>query len=170
MWDIEPLQNRHDRSQFDCGETLLDDWIRTKATQWTRKGLSRVFVATRDDSNRVVGYYTLSNHSVEYDSFPPAAAKGLPRIRVPAVLLGRLAVDGSVAGRGLGNALLFNAMARSVMVADHVGAAVFEVHALHERAREFYFHHGLRSLQDDQNHLFLSLKEIRKLDLPPVCP
>jgi GNAT superfamily N-acetyltransferase len=166
MWAIGPLTKAHDRRAFDCGEPSLDGWLKSQATPWTRKGLSRVFVATHGGSDRVLGYYTLSNHYVCYDALPEDLARGLPAsIDVPAILLGRLAVDRSVSGRGVGTYLLFDAMRRATLVADQVGTTVFEVHALNGRAREFYLRNGLLPLEDDPQHLFLPIRVIRGLGL-----
>lgn len=165
MWKIELLTNKHRRERFDCGEPALDDWLKTKATQWSKKGLSRVFVATYRASDTVLGYYTLSSHHIQYDALPADGGRGLPRINIPAVLLGRLAVDRAVAGKGLGRFLLFGAMKSALIVSDTIGTAVFEVEALNDKARAFYTKCGLISLDDDENHLFIPLKQIRGLDL-----
>ena len=165
MWTVELLAKKHRRESFDCGEPSLNDWLRTRATQWSKKGLSRVFVATHGDSDEVLGYYTLSSHHIQYDALPGEGSRGLPRINIPAILLGRLAVDRSVAGRGLGRYLLFGAMKSALLVSDHIGTAVFEVEAANDDARAFYKSCGLISLEDDPKHLFLPMGHIRSLDL-----
>lgn len=165
MWTIELLTRRHDRKDFDCGEPSLDDWLKTKSTPWSKKGLSRVFVATHGSSPDVLGYYTLSSHQVEYEALPEEGRQHLPKIDIPAVLLGRLAVHRSVRGRGLGRYLLFDAMKSALLVADRIGITVFEVEALNDAARAFYTKCGLISLQDDERHLFLPIEQIRRLDL-----
>lgn len=164
-WDIQRLDPRHDRTQFDCGQPSLNDWLRLQASQWERKDLCRTFVATRPSESVVVGYYALSSHRVIYEDLPPPAAKGLPRVDVPVVLLGRLAVDRSVQGSGLGSFLLIDALRRVTLIADEVGVRAVEVDAIDETARGFYLKYGFRPLRDDRRHLFMPLHEIRKLKL-----
>jgi len=167
VWTVEPLASHHARDGFASGASGLDDWIKTKASQWQRKDLARVYVATDagagGESTRACGYYSLSNHYVEYEALTREGARGVSRMHVPAVLLGRLAVDRCSKGDGLGSQLLFDAMKRAVRVADGTGIRVFEVRALDERARAFYLHHGLELLEDDPDHLFVSMDALRKL-------
>lgn len=175
MWAIEPFREDHETLGFDCGDPSLDSWLKDRALAWSKQGLARAYVAVERGASVVIGYYTLSSHHVTYDALPQRDQRGLPRIHVPAVLLGRLAVDRSAQGKRLGAALLSNAMARTLKLADATDAAigirVFEVEA-YESARGFYLHHGFRPLEDDRNHLFLSLKEMRRLqrdgDLPAL--
>lgn len=163
---IELLNSRHDRSAFESGHPALDGWLAKSATQWSRKNLSRVYVATPSSSESVVGYYSLSSHAIEHESLPDPRSKGLPRnVHVPTVLLGKLAVCRSAQGRGLGRLLLFDAMAKCLEIAESVAVAALEVEAVDERARELYEHMGLEKLLDDPAHLFLPLGTIRKLDL-----
>ena len=166
MLTVEPLEKRHDRSAFASGSAALDDWLRTKANQWTRKGLSRVFVATRDGTDAVLGYYTLSNHHIEFETLPESRRAGLPpRTHVPTVLLGRLAVDRSIQGSGIGRFLLFDAMKRCVRIADEVGVVALEVEADGAAARRFDEHVGLEALLDDPQHLFVPVSAIQELNL-----
>lgn len=165
VWTIRRLEKRHDRSAFHCGQPLLDEWLSERAGQFDRRDLSRTFVATRPDDMIVCGYYALSTHRVIYDALPRSEAKTLPRLDVPVVLIGRLAVDQSMQGRGLGAMLLIDALRRSVHISAHVGIRAVEVDALHEAARGFYMKFGFRPLLDDPRHLFLPLHEIRKLGL-----
>lgn len=169
MWSISPLASHHDRSNFDCGERRLDDWLKSLASQWTRKGFARVFVATGGkDSISVAGYYTISSHYVTSADLDRRQSKGLPpNVDIPTILIGRLAVDRSYQGKGLGRFLLFNALARCARIADAVGIAAVEVEAIGNTARQFYTASGFRSLQGELNHLFVSIKEVRALKLPP---
>lgn len=139
--------------------------VRDPGLPVARQGLARVFVATSRASAVVRGYYSLSNHHVEHAALPEQGAKGLPHVDVPAILLGRLAVDRSSQGRGLGRFLLLDAMSRSLRVADATGVRVFEVHAIDEGARAFYLHHGLQPLEDEPDHLFVSMAAMRKIGL-----
>lgn len=90
-WTIRRLEKLHDRSAFDCGQSVLNEWLRDRAGQFDRRDLSRTFVATHEHEMLVVGYYAISAHRVVYDMLPEADAKGLPHLDLPVVLIGRLA-------------------------------------------------------------------------------
>jgi GNAT superfamily N-acetyltransferase len=167
-WTIRRLDKNHDRSAFDCGQPMLNEWLKDRAGQFDRRNLSRTFVATRPDEVLVVGYYAVSTHRVVYEALPAAEAKGLPRLDVPVVLIGRLAVDHTVQGQGLGALLLVDALRRSLQISEQIGIRAVEVDALDDAARSFYLKFGFRSLLDDPRHLFLPMHEIRKLKLDPL--
>jgi GNAT superfamily N-acetyltransferase len=164
-WAIERLARGHDRSRFNCGHRSLNEWLLLRAGQYERRDLARTFVATRPGQPLVLGYYALTNHRIVYDELPPHESKGLPKIDVPVVLLGRLAVDLSVQGRGLGSLLLVDALRRILKVADEVGVRAVEVDAIDDDARRFYERFGFRPLLDDPRHLFMPLQAIRRLKL-----
>jgi GNAT superfamily N-acetyltransferase len=168
LWTIRRLDSSHDRSAFDCGQPQLNAWLTDRAGQFDRRDLSRTYVATRPDSRSVLGYYAISTHRVVDDVLPEDLSKGLPRFDIPVVLLGRLAVDRSVQGRGLGALLLVDALRRSLQISEQVGTRAVEVDALDEAARNFYLRFGFRTLLDDPHHLFLPMHEIRKLKLEPI--
>jgi GNAT superfamily N-acetyltransferase len=164
-WTIRRLDKTHDRSAFNCGQPLLDEWLKERATQFDNRDLSRTFVATRPNENTVLGYYAISTHRVVHDILPNTDAKGLPRLDIPVVLIGRLAVDQTTQKQGLGAMLLVDALRRALQISEQVGIRAVEVHALDEVARNFYLKFGFRSLRDDPQHLFLPMHEIRKLKL-----
>lgn len=168
LWEVSRLNRSHDRSHFDCGQTSLNEWLKDKAGQFDRRDLSRTFVATRPGQEHVVGYYALSSHRVVYDVLPAAEAKGLPRLDMPVVLLGRLAVDRSVQGQGLGAFLLVDALRRSLQALLQLGIRAVEVDAIDGSAREFYLKFGFRPLLNDPGHLMMPMHEIRKLKLDPI--
>ncbi len=167
IWMIRRLNKNHDHTTFKCGQPLLDEWLKDRASQFDRRDLSRTFVATRPDLVGIVGYYAISTHRVIYEVLPTSEAKGLPRLDVPVVLIGRLAVDRSVQGQGLGALLLVDALRRSLQISEQVGIRAVEVDAIDDAARNFYLKFGFRSLLDDPRHLFLTMAEIRKLRLDP---
>ena len=167
-WRIERLDRRHDRSAFDCGESSLDDWLKQRAGQYEKKDLSRTYVAVLGDQPRVLGYYAISTHRVSHEALPEEQAKGLPRIDVPVVLLGRLAVDRCAQGHGLGSLLLLDALRRIAHLADQTGIRAVEVDAINESARAFYRKFGFVPLTDDELHVFLPMQVVRKLKLPPL--
>jgi GNAT superfamily N-acetyltransferase len=118
---IDGLTPEHDRATFDCGHAVLDDWLKQRAGQFDRRDLARTYVAVRSGERRVLGYYAISTHGVRREDLPDDQAKGLPRIDVPVVLLGRLAVDRSAQGSGLGSLLMIDALRRIELLAEQVG-------------------------------------------------
>ena len=168
-WDIVPFDRaQHDRSQFDCGIPVLNEWLTTKVSQFEKKDLARTYVLVESGEVIVKGYYALSNHTVIYDALPEDQAKGLPRIDVPVVLIGRLAVDLSTQGQGMGEFLLVDSLRRAEYLAKKIGIRAVEVDAINATARKFYEKYGFISLKDDPQHLFLPMQVIRKLKLPPL--
>jgi GNAT superfamily N-acetyltransferase len=165
-WEIQRFDRSHDRSQFDCGIAQLNDWLRRQVSQYEKRDLSRTYVAVPPGMSAVRGYYAISMHRVSHDALPSDQAKGLPPLDVPVVLLGRLAVDRTVQGQGLGALLLLDALARSAHVSRQVGVRAVEVDAIDESARNFYMKYGFTPLADAPRHLFLPMHVIRKLNLP----
>jgi GNAT superfamily N-acetyltransferase len=165
-WAIERLARHHERTAFDCGIAALDDWLRLRASQYEKKDLARTYVAVRGAAAAVLGYYAIATHRVGYEALADDQAKGLPRIDIPVILLGKPAVDRQAQGQGLGALLLIDALRRAAHLADTVGIRAVEVDAIDEAARRFYKKFGFVSLLDDENHLFLPMHIIRKLNLP----
>ena len=165
-WEIRHFAQSYDRSHFDCGITELNEWLRKRVSQYEKRDLSRTYIATRRGEDRVLGYYAISMHRVSYEALPEDQARGLPRIDVPVVLLGRLAVDKTVQGQGLGATLLLDALARSLFISRQVGIRAVEVDAFDEAAKGFYSKYGFVPLLDDQRHLFLPMQVVHRLELP----
>jgi GNAT superfamily N-acetyltransferase len=159
----------HDRSQFDCGNAVLNEWLHRRTTQFEKRGLSRTYVLLGADDQSIRGYYAISSHSVAYESLAKDQAKGIPQIDVPVVLLGRLAIDLRAQGQGMGEFLLIDALRRADYLSQHLGIRAVEVDAIKEAARRFYLKYGFIPLRDDPNHLFLPISVIRKLNLPPLA-
>ena len=156
---IEPLQRRHDRSQFACGSDALDSYIRTQASQDMRRRVARVFAALPSGSDRLAGFYTLGAGSVERTCLPPELAKRLPRYPVPVARIGRLAVDFAWAGQGLGTALLADAFKRIIRASDALAVYAVIVDAKDERAQQFYERFGFQPLPGTELCLFYPLSE-----------
>lgn len=168
-WGIQPLDRTfHDRSQFDCGVASHNDFLLRKSSQFARKDLARTYVLVEGSKARVLGYYALSSHTVVYDALPEDEKRGLPSIDLPVVLIGRLAVDQSMQGQGMGEFLLIDALRRVEYLASKIEIQAVEVDAIDDNARRFYLRYGFVSLLDDPRHLFLPLRVIRKLKLPPL--
>lgn len=160
---IEPLTRAHDRAAFDCGVPAMNEFLARYARQNDAQGLSRTYAAVDDvGSSRILGYYTLSNGSVTFENLPQ---ERLPRYPVPTALLGRLAVDTSCQGRGLGKRLLVDTLRRVELVSEQMGVFAVEVTALDESAAGFYAKFGFQRLADDDLHLYLSMKTVRALGL-----
>ncbi|MBA3632466.1 MAG: GNAT family N-acetyltransferase [Acidobacteria bacterium] len=156
---IEPLSTQHNREDFDSEEPSLNEFLKLYARQNDSKGLGKTFVAVLPDEIRVFGYYTMSSSSLAFDNLP----EKLPRYPIPVVHLGRLAVDRTAKGEGLGGFLLLDAFRRSLKVAAELGIYAVEVRALSEQAKNFYLKFGFVELNDDKFHLYLTIKKIRKL-------
>jgi ribosomal protein S18 acetylase RimI-like enzyme len=153
---IEPLGDPHDRSAFRCGEEALDRYFQTQATQDIRRRIANCFVAVEESSGKVAGYYTLSAASIPFTDVPPEVTKRLPRYpTLPAVRIGRLAVDEGFQGRGLGGALLINAADRAMRT--EAAAFAILVDAKNEQAVAFYRRYGFVSLVSQPRTLFLPL-------------
>jgi len=161
-WLIERLVASHEREGFSCGKAPLDDFLKTRAGQYERKGVGRTFIAVLHPSKRALGYYTLAAGSIPFAHLPKPRAKKLPKHPVPVILLGRLAVDQSARRRGLGEYLLFDAFERCLAAAEEVGAYAVEVQAIDEEAQRFYKKYGFVQLADQPLHMFLPIETIQK--------
>ncbi len=159
---IEPIAKRHVRDKFDCGDAALNQYLVRFARQNDTKGVAKAFVAL-DEHGQVVGYYTLSAAEVAFDDLPAEQRKHLPKYPVPAARIGRLAVDQSVQGQGLGGDLLIDALLRVLAAADHLGVRAIIVDAKDKHAKQFYQHYGFSKLADNPRTLFLPLNTARKL-------
>jgi GNAT superfamily N-acetyltransferase len=158
VWEEAPLAKHHDRAAFDCGEPNLNIYLQRYARQNHDNGGAKCFVAVPDDvPARVLGFYTPSPGSLEYSRTPALAKKGLGRYDVPVFRLGRLAVDRTVQGRGLGGALLLRAAARCIRVADQVGGVALLIDAKSDRAAQWYAGYGALALLDAPLSLVLPL-------------
>jgi GNAT superfamily N-acetyltransferase len=157
MLSIQPLTGRHERSAFESGSAQLDAWLRQIAQQHQKRGISKTFVAVADDApSRILGFYALTACEILTDELPEDLAKKLPR-QVPGVRLGRLAVDRSVQGQGLGEFLLVDAITRTKLVLEHVGVHALFVDAKDMPAAGFYRKYGFRPLPSDPLRLVLPL-------------
>lgn len=158
---IEALSSTHDRAAFDCGEPSLNDFLKRFARQNDEKGLSRTYVAVLPGEPKIYGYYTISSGAIRFENMP----EKLPRYPIPVIHLGPLAVDVSAKGQGLGKILLLDALKRAASVSEQLGIYAVEVYALNTAARAFYLKYGFAPLLDDERHLYLTIKAIRKLSL-----
>lgn len=160
--DPERLRPDHALSGFDCGEGSLNLWLEQHARAAQGAGSAQTFVVTDDEQDgRVVGYHAIAAASIEHVDATDRARKGMPRHPIPALLLARLAVDKSVAGRGLGAFLLRDAMLRAVSASDDLGIRILLAHALNEKARTFYLRFGFEESPTDDLNMQIIIKDVR---------
>ncbi len=155
---IEPLRKDHDRSAFDSGVAVLDDWFHRFALENHAAGFARVYVTCRD--GHVVGYYSLGAFSVLRGDAITRAPKGGPA-QIPALLLGRLAVDRADQGQGIGGALLRHAMLTAVVASERHAVRALVVNALDETARHFYRRYGFEPSPTNNLDLMMLVKDIK---------
>lgn len=161
---IELLTSDHDLSTFDCGSGAQTAWLRERALQAQQAETARAYVACRAGTNRVVGYYALAAGSVEPEDAPARLTRGAGRYAVPVVILARLGVDATEQGRGLGAALVRDALLQTVWVADRLGVRALLIHAENDDAAEFYRHlsTAFEPSPTDPLHLILLMKDLRR--------
>jgi GNAT superfamily N-acetyltransferase len=160
---FERLQAHHDRQSFNCGNPALNQFLQRQARQNADRnvGITHVVVAEVGDT-KVLAYYTLLTRVVDAGIVPN---KKLPRGEIGVVLLGRLAVDQTAQGQGLGRLCLLRAMTQVERAAQEIGIYALVLDALDDEARAWYLHlpFGFEPLQDDPNHLYLPVATIRQL-------
>lgn len=154
-FQVVRLQSSHDRTQFKSGSEPLDSYFSQQVSQDVRRRVAACYVALTHDQ-RIAGFYTLASTALLLSELPEKLGKKLPRYpSVPAVRMGRLAVDQDFKGLGLGGALLADALDRAIRAKIAVYALV--VDAKDESAAAFYRHHGLMALPSQPMTLFLPL-------------
>jgi ribosomal protein S18 acetylase RimI-like enzyme len=161
LFHVARLTPQHERAGFHSGSAELDRYFLEQVGQDVRRRVSTCFIALTDEQ-RVAGYYTLASTGIVLNELPPALLKKLPRYpTVPAIRMGRLAVDKDYRGKGLGAALLADALRR----ACHAEIAAFAllVDAKDKLAAAFYVHHGFCPLIATPLTLFLPLAAARTL-------
>lgn len=154
------LVKSDDRASFRCGVASLDMWFHRYALQNQRAKNCAVYVSTWNE--RVAGYYAICTGGLEKGSAPGSFAKGRPD-PIPVIILARLAVDVDAQGKGVGRALLRDALARCFTAAVAVGAAAVVVHALDQSAKDFYLRHAdFHEMPGEPLHLLLPMKGIEQ--------
>lgn len=160
---IQVLQKKYDKSKFDCGHSLLDEYIKKQAKQDVNRDLSACFVLVNDE-NVVKGYYTLSANSIKRDDFPEPLQRKLPPSYsdIPTILLGRLAIDKTSKGNGFGEILLIDALTRSLKISESLGTIAVIVDPIDENAQNFYTKYGF-ILLPTSGKMFLPMKTIKDI-------
>ena len=146
---------------FNCGQPALNQFLQRNALVSQKANSAQTYVCCQ--AGVVVGFYSLAAGSVDPESAPPRVMKGLARHPVPVLILARLAVDQNHQGKGLGKALLKDALLRTAQAADIAGIRCLLVHAKDEAARRWYEAWEFDPSPIDSYHLFLMLKDLKAL-------
>lgn len=154
-----PIDAGHIADSFDCGIPTLNQWLHRQALKNEVSGASRTFVVCFEVN--VVGYYALATGSVLRRQAPGKIKREMPE-PIPVMVLGRLAVDLSWQGSGLGSGLLRDAVLRTYTVSKQVGVRALLVHALSEDAKVFYLRHGFMQSPIDPMTLMLNLLDVHR--------
>lgn len=156
---VEPLNAaRHRRDEFDCGNEVLNAFLRTRARKEMEAGTSACFVIVpATDPKQVAGYYTLSSATISRTALPESVTKKLPRYAdFPATLLGRLARDRKFKGQQIGDRLMASALHRAVTASKEVASWAIVTDPKDERARKFYESFGFQPLSKDRQFLTMT--------------
>jgi GNAT superfamily N-acetyltransferase len=160
-WHEEPIDKRHDRAAFDCGEPALNEFLLRYARQSHVAGGAKSFLAIDDADNKtILGFYSLSPASVAYARTPEIVRRGLARHDVPGFRLARLGVDRRFQGQGIGGQLLLTAGKRCLLAAAEVGGVVLVIDAKNESVAGWYGSYGAVALLDAPLTLLLPLATI----------
>lgn len=162
----EHLTVEHDLTAFDCGTPELNTWLQRRALQNEALGTSRTYVVRAE--GRVVGFYALANGAVAHKDVSAKARRNMPD-PIPVMVLGRLAVDKAYQGKGLGSALLRDALLRTLSASHIAGIRAVLLHATSEDAKRFYEKTGFYSCPVDPMTMMITLAEVEK-NLAPSDP
>nr|WP_242508661.1 GNAT family N-acetyltransferase [Rhodocyclus purpureus] len=155
----QPLAAHHDAAAFACGVDGLDHWLKQRALKNQVSGASRTFVVC--EGRRVVAYYALASSAVTVESATGRVRRNMPD-PIPVVVLGRLAIDQSIQGNGMGRALVRDACLRVIAAADAIGIRGMIVHALSESAQAFYERVGFEPSPLDPMTLMATIADLRE--------
>ncbi|AFK04524.1 hypothetical protein Emtol_3395 [Emticicia oligotrophica DSM 17448] len=160
---ITVLEKKYDKSNFNCGYILLNDYIQKQAKQDVNRDLSACFVLT-DENNVVKGYYTLSANSIKREEFSEELIRKMPPsyVDIPTILLGRLAIDETIKGNGWGELMLMDALNRSLSISESLGTVAVVVDPIDEIAQAFYSKYSF-ILLPSSGKMFLPMKTIESL-------
>lgn len=166
---FEPLdQHVHNRLDFDCGSTELNNFLKTQAYQRQKKHNAVTHVAVNSEviltPKIVYGFYTISNYCLEYSKLPRIDVKHISsKEKIPALKLGRLARNKLYTEPGFGEIILIEALRKTYSLSKEVGIYLLDVDILNSQLSAFYKKYGFKEFIDDQKHLFITIKTIEKL-------
>lgn len=155
----EHLTDQHDVSAFNSGTPELDNWLKRRALANERQGASRTYVVT--SGGRVVGFYALANGAVAHKDVSAKARRNMPD-PIPVMVLARLAVDSAYQRKGIGAALLRDALLRTLAAAEIAGIRAVLLHAMSEDAKRFYKRFGFYECPVDPMMMMITLQEVEK--------
>lgn len=153
-----PIAGTHDVTSFDCGDTTLNDWLQRRAIKNESSGASRTFVVC--ENHTVIGYYSLAVGAIAREDTSGKVRRNMPD-PIPVMVLGRLAVDTDWQGKQIGIGMLKDAIQRTAIVAEQAGIRALLVHALSDKARDFYLHWGFHEPPTNGLTLMITLDEAR---------
>lgn len=155
------LTETHDPTSFESGEPVLDDWLRHRALDNLRLAASRTYVVCPVGSQKIAGYFALNMGQILAHEVAGSMRRNMPKA-IPAVVLGRLAIDRTWQGRGLGRAMLADVIDRALRASTEVSARLVLVHAISPAAEAFYLYHGFTRLPVETPTLALDLVKYQK--------
>lgn len=158
---FEPLEEIHNRIDFDCGEEALNLYLSHFARQDMRRELARTFIIRKTGDYKILGYYTLCSGAINVNELPHSILKKFPKRPVPVARLARLAVDKKQQSKGYGELLLIDALYRTSLAGESMGIYGMVIDAKHEKTQKFYQHYGFQSLSLNPLLLFAPLKDLR---------
>jgi GNAT superfamily N-acetyltransferase len=158
---VEKLRREHVVDSFDCGKEDLNRFLSRQAWNNQQAHSAQTYVLVKDLA--VVGYYSLAASAVSHDTATERVKRGLARHPIPVILLARLAIDLSLQGKGIGPALLKDALLRVAQAADLIGARALLVHAKDDNAKGFYEHFDFEPSPSDPYHMLLIMKDLLRL-------
>ena len=158
-WTSAPLGEQHDLQAFDCGVTVLNDWLTGHAVSAAKRGTARTYVWTGAEDDHVVAYYAITPHTVTRDEVSSSLASGFGV--VPGYLLAKLALDQTLHGQGLGGDLLHDALIKMVRAADVASGRLIVVDAIDDTAAKFYRRYDFQPVKDNPRRLVIKVATVR---------
>jgi GNAT superfamily N-acetyltransferase len=161
---IELLDKKHRREDFDCGNEILNNYLKNQAGQDIKRKLCVCFVLSEREKNTIQGYYTLSNNSIPLSSFSEEIQKKLPKgyLSIPTTLLGRLAIDKNYQGKGIGKIVLIDALKRCYEISQKIGSFAIVMDPIDEEAETCYKKYDFIKLPDSEK-MFIATKTLQEL-------
>jgi len=160
QWIFAPLDKSFNKSAFDCGKSQLNEYLKKYAWQNQKQRYSITFVVKIENSQKILGYYCTSASSIEFANIPDSLNRKLPKYPAPVMLIGQLAIDKKMQGKGLGKLLLMHALSRAVRISSEMGIFAVRVDAMDQQAKDFYLKYGFIPLKDAEFSLILPIKTI----------
>lgn len=161
-----PLERKHPRKNFDCGDPVLNDWLVRYSIQNQKKGLSRSYVSLSKNRESIAGFYTLAFGSVRKEDSTDKVVRGAPAHPIPVLIVARLAISTEYQGIGLGRSLMRDAIIRAVSASEIAGLRAVVVDAKDDQAAAFYRHLGFTAIEHNPLFLMIPLKEAADLIIP----